>query len=156
MRVERRSVCLLHAAFKGSERSKKRDLSCEKCASDYTRRVPSSWKRSLEVIRRWLKRVVGGKFIESLSGVDELRNVRWRLEVRDTLGSHDALDCVFVLNEGDYSHLRFAFGALQGIDFIDAFYARGPATLRELPLFIGLCFSFWRGNKLSALASTPT
>jgi len=28
---------------------------------------------------------------------------------------------VFVLNEGNDTHLCFAFGALQGIDFIDAF-----------------------------------
>jgi hypothetical protein len=47
-------------------------------------------------------------------------------------------------------------GQSKGIDFIDAFYARGPTTLWELPHFIGLCFIFWRGNKLSPFASTPT
>ena len=54
--------------------------------------VPSSRKRVLEVIRRRLKGVVGGKFIDSLYGVDELRD-RWRsLEVRDPLSLHDVLD----------------------------------------------------------------
>ncbi len=36
------------------------------------------------------------------------------------------------MNEGNDTNLSFAFGALQGIDFIDAFYARGPNALTEL------------------------
>ena len=48
--------------------------------------------RSLEVVERRLKEVVGGKFIDSLHGIDELRN-RWRsLKVGDTLSLHDVLD----------------------------------------------------------------
>jgi capsule polysaccharide modification protein KpsS len=111
--VERRSVSLWHAAFKGSKRSTQRELSCEKWASDYTRHVPSSRKRSLEVIRRWFKRVVAGEFIESLSsfalratadkyGVDEFRDLWRRLsdyakatsdkKVRYPLGSHDVFN----------------------------------------------------------------
>ena len=34
--------------------------------------------------------------------------------------------------------------------------AGGPTTLAELTPVVTLCFNFWRGNKLSALTSTPT
>jgi hypothetical protein len=48
------------------------ELSYEKWASDYTFAVPSQKKRFLEVIRRWLKRVVRGEFIDTTEAIDEL------------------------------------------------------------------------------------
>ena len=54
--------------------------------------VPSQRKRSLEVIRRRLKGVVGGKFIDSLYGIDELWDRKRSLKVRDPLSLHDVLD----------------------------------------------------------------
>ena len=44
-----------------------------------------------------------------------------------------------VLNEGDDTHLCFAFGALEWIDFVDAFYAGGPTTPTELSPVVALC-----------------
>ena len=75
-------------------------------------RHPVTEKAGLEVIRRWLEGVVRGEFIDSLYGVDELRD-RWRCsKVSDPLRLHDVLDGVFVLNEGYDTHLSFALGAL--------------------------------------------
>jgi hypothetical protein len=82
----------LACGFEGSTRSKKRELSFEKWASDYTAPITSPRKRGLGVIRRWLKRVIEGQFIESFSGVDEL-GYWWRcLKVRDTLRFHDVFN----------------------------------------------------------------
>ena len=44
------------------------------------------------------------------------------------------------MNEGDDPHLSFALGALEWIDFIDAFYARGPNALTELLPIVALLF----------------
>ena len=94
-------------------------------------------------------------FIDSLHGIDELRN-RWRSqEVRDSLSLHDVLDRVRVLDEGDDAHLCFARGALKGIHLIDSLDARGPTALTELAPVVTLGFFHWRVSGLSALASSP-
>jgi hypothetical protein len=49
-------------------------------------------KRVLEVISRRLKGVLAGEFIDSLYGIDELRNRRRSLKVGDTLSLHDVFD----------------------------------------------------------------
>ena len=105
----------------------------------YTIPVPSSRKRSLEVIRGWLERVVRGKFIDSARGIDEFWNWRRGSEISDPLGLHDVPDCppslrfgevaVLVLNEGDNTHLRLTLGALKGVYFIYALDAGSPTTL---------------------------
>lgn len=112
--------------------------------------VASSRKRGLEVIRGRLKRVVRGKFIDSLSGVDELRDRRRRLEVRDALRLHDVFDGVCVLDEGDDAHLSFILGALERVDLIDALYARGPTTLTKLLPVITFVLLGWRKTEVSA------
>ena len=53
---------------------------------------PVTEKAGLKVIRRRLEGVVRRKFIDSLCGVDELRDRRRSLKVRDTLSLHDVLD----------------------------------------------------------------
>jgi hypothetical protein len=83
--------------FEGSKRSKKGELRCEKWGSDHTFAVPSQKKRVLEVIRRRLEGVVGGEFIKSFSGVDELWYWRRSLKVRNALRLHDVLDGMRVL-----------------------------------------------------------
>ena len=50
------------------------ELSCQKWRKTRTLAFPSQRKRSLEVVERRLKGFVGGEFIDSLSGIDELRN----------------------------------------------------------------------------------
>ena len=119
-------------------RAARDELGCEKYHFTYTSRAPSLWKRNLEVIRCGLKGVVRGEFVDSLGRIDELGD-RWRFsKVSDSVRFHDVFYGVLVLNKGDDTHLSMAFAldlssgrrwALQGIDFIDAFYARGPTAL---------------------------
>ena len=54
--------------------------------------MQSAGKRGLELIRRRLKRVVGGELIDSIDGIDELRNRRRRLKVGYALSFHDVLN----------------------------------------------------------------
>ena len=141
-----------------------------RCASA----VPSQRKRVLEVIRRRLKGVVRGYFIDSLLSIDELGNWRGSLKVRDALSLHDVLDCppslrygevvVFVLNEGDDAHLSLTLGALERIYLIDAPYARGSTTpteldsteLAEVSSIVTFLFFRWRRGELGAFAPSPT
>jgi len=60
------------------------------------------------------------------------------------------------LHKGDDTHLSFALGALERIDFVYAFYARGPSALSKLLPIVILLFLRWRRGELSPLASTPT
>ena len=77
-----------------------------------------------------------------MRGVDELRDLWRRSEVSDSLRFHDVFYGVFILNEGDDPHLSFALGALERIDFVYAFYARGPnAPSKLLPIVALLFFS---------------
>jgi len=164
--------------FKGSKRSKKGELRCEKWGSDHTFAVPSQKKRVLEVIRRRLEGVVGGEFIKSFSGVDELWYRRRSLKVRNALRLHDVLDGVRVLNKGDDTHLRFTLGALPPSlklrrtskrgNLVDSLYlsavvptgtkadARGPTTSPKLLPIVALLFFRRSRGELSTLTSTPT
>jgi hypothetical protein len=69
---------------------------------------------------------------------------------------HDVFYGVFILNEGDDPHLSFALGALERIDFVYAFYARGPSAPSKLLPIVILLFLRWRRGELSPLAATPT
>jgi hypothetical protein len=60
------------------------------------------------------------------------------------------------LDEGDNTHLRFTFGALEGIHFVDSVYARGPTTPAELPSIVTLRFFSLKRSELGAFASAPT
>jgi len=152
--------------FKAPKRAWPGELSCQKCRKTRTPAFPSQRKRALEVIRSRLEGVARGEFIDSLHGIDELRN-RWRsLKVGDTLSLHDILDCppslrfgevaVLVLDERDDAHLCFALGALERVDLIDALYARGLTAPSELPSIVTLGFFSWGRGELRAFASSPT
>jgi len=73
--------------FKAPKRAWRGELSPQKWRETGTPAFPSQRKRGLEVIRSGLKGAVGGEFIDSLHGIDELKK-RWRsLKVRDTYRS---------------------------------------------------------------------
>jgi hypothetical protein len=57
------------------------------------------------------------------------------------------------VNEGDDPHLRFALGALQGVDLVDTLYARDPTTFAELLPIVTLWFFSRRRGDLSAFTS---
>jgi len=96
--------------FKAPKRAWGGELSRQKWRETSTPVFPSQRKRVLEVIRRRLKGVVRGEFIDSLHGIDELRN-RWRsLEFGDTLSLHDVL--IWVLHFGHPSRLSPSRGLL--------------------------------------------
>ena len=68
------------------------EVRCQKWRETPTPAFPPQRMRVLEVIRRRLKGVLGGEFIDSLHSIDERRN-RWgSLKVRDPLSLQDALD----------------------------------------------------------------
>jgi hypothetical protein len=54
--------------------------------------APSLRRQILEVPWRRIKGVVRGEFLDSLGSIDELRERRRCLEVRDTLRFHNILD----------------------------------------------------------------
>ena len=60
------------------------------------------------------------------------------------------------MDEGDNAHLRFTFGALKWIHFIDSLYARGPIALTELTAIVALWFFRGRRGELSAFTPSPT
>lgn len=68
------------------------DLSRENWHFRYTPLVPSQENWVSELIRRRTKGVVGGEFIGSVRGVDELRDRRRILKVWDALRLHDLFD----------------------------------------------------------------
>lgn len=82
------------------------------------------------MIREFLEEVAAGDFIDSLERVNERADRRRRLsdyakatsdkKVGDALGLHDVLNSVFILNEGDDSHLSPTHRALQGVYLIYA------------------------------------
>ena len=78
--------------FKAAKRAWKGELSYQKWREAGTPAFPSQKKRVLEVIRSRLKGVVGGKVIDSVSGIDERRDRRRSLKVGDTLSLYDVLD----------------------------------------------------------------
>jgi hypothetical protein len=61
-----------------------------------------------------------------------------------------------ILKEGDNTHLRFALGALERINFVDSLDARGPTAPRELSPIVALCFIVWGRGEFSAFAPSPT
>ena len=63
---------------------------------------------------------------------------------------------MLVLDEGYNAHLRFTFGALKWIHFIDSLYARAPTALTELTAIVALWFFRGRRGELSAFTSSPT
>jgi len=63
---------------------------------------------------------------------------------------------VFVLNEGDDTHLCFTFGALQRVDLIYALYARGPTAFTELLPIVALKFFGGRRGELGSFTATST
>ena len=83
------------------------ELGCQKWRKTRTPAYPSQRKRALEVISRRLEGIVRGEFIDSLHGIDELRNRWWSLKVRYALSLHDVLDGVLVLDEGDDAAKRW-------------------------------------------------
>ena len=60
------------------------------------------------------------------------------------------------MHEGDDAHLRFAFGTLERVNFIDALYARAPTTPTELSAVIALWLFSGRRGELSAFSPSPT
>ena len=58
------------------------------------------------------------------------------------------------MDEGDNSHLRFTFRALQGVDLIYALDAGGPTTFAELLAIVALLF-FSRRRRRGELGSFP-
>ena len=60
------------------------------------------------------------------------------------------------MDEGDDTHLCFAFGALQGVYLVDSLYARGPTTPTELSPVIALLLVVFGRGELSAFTSSPT
>ncbi len=86
----------------GPGRALEGELSYANWPSTYTPAIPSERTRVQELIRRRLKRVVTGQFINRLCRIDELWD-RWRSlpdyakapsdqKVRDALRLHDVLD----------------------------------------------------------------
>jgi hypothetical protein len=63
---------------------------------------------------------------------------------------------VFVLDEGDDSHLCFALGALKGVDLLDALDARGPTAFTELLPIVALWFFRRRRGKFGSFTAAPT
>ncbi len=61
-----------------------------------------------------------------------------------------------VLDEGDNSHLRFAFRALQGVNLIYALYAGGPTTFAGLLPIVALVFFRRRRGELGSFPPSPT
>jgi hypothetical protein len=91
--------------FKAAKRAWPGELGCQKWREAGTPAFPSQRKRALEVIRSRLEGVARGEFIDSLHGIDELRN-SWRsLKVGDTLSLHDILECPPSLRFGEVAVL---------------------------------------------------
>ena len=83
--------------LKAAKRAWTGELSRQKWRKTRTPSYPSQRKRALEVISRRLEGVVRGEFIDSLYGIDELRNRRRSLKIQYALSLHDVFDSVLVL-----------------------------------------------------------
>ena len=90
-----------------------------------------------------------------MRGIDELWDGRRCSKVSDSLGLHNLFDGMLVLDKGDDPHLCFTLGALERVDLIDAFYARGPTAPSELSPVIALLLVVFGRGELGAFASAP-